>query len=168
MCHYQILKKQIPTNTILRYDFQYIWEIDNHSNWIKKIKTKHIMFNNTYIIIQKTSNNIFHFFKFLGFNFILLQKVSSHLDEHCRANFSFLVRRKNMCYNPEWITLQKKLNLHSRWMQGFQVQENNFEQIIIVCFGRIKCLKGNGTKRRVKHVLVRCVMYKKCISIICT
>jgi hypothetical protein len=57
---------------------------------------KPIMFNNTYIIKQKTSNNIFHFFKFPSFDFILLQKVSSHLEEHCRAN-SHIEGQKEEC-----------------------------------------------------------------------
>jgi len=50
---------------------------------------KQIMFNNTYIIIQKTLDKIFHVFLFLGFDFILLERLSSHLEEHCAPNFSY-------------------------------------------------------------------------------
>jgi hypothetical protein len=53
-------------------------------------------------------------------------------------------------------------------MQGFQVRENGFEQIITVCYRRIKCLTKNGIKRKVKHTLVRRVIYKQFNSIICT
>jgi hypothetical protein len=53
-------------------------------------------------------------------------------------------------------------------MQGFQVRKNNSKQIIIVYFEQIKHLKENGTKKKVKHILVRHVIYKQCISLICT
>jgi hypothetical protein len=58
---------------------------------------KQIMFNNTYIIIQETLNKIFHISLFLGFDFILLQRMSSHLEEHCVANFSYLGSKGRTC-----------------------------------------------------------------------
>jgi hypothetical protein len=44
-------------------------------------------------------------------------------------------------------------------MQQFQVWENSIEQIIIVNGRPIKSLKENGTTRKIKHILVRCVIY---------
>jgi hypothetical protein len=71
-----------------------------------------------------------------------------------------------VCNVLEWITLQKFRNPHSRRMQGFQVQDNGSEQIITIYFRQIKHLKENGTKRRVKHTLMRrgcshTIMYQK-------
>jgi len=60
-----------------------------------------------------------------------------------------------VCNVPKWITLQNFRNPHSRRMQGFQVQYNGYEQIITVYFRRIKHLKENVTKRRVKHTFMK-------------
>jgi predicted transcriptional regulator with HTH domain len=54
-------------------------------------------------------------------------------------------------FNPlERIKLYKFTYLHSEGMQGFQVRENGFEQVIIVYLGLVKRLKKNGIKRRIK------------------
>jgi hypothetical protein len=73
-----------------------------------------------------------------------------HLEEQGLANIFILkVERKNMSNPLERITFYKFIDLHSE-MQGFQVKENGFEQVITFYFGPVKCLKKNGIKRKIK------------------
>ncbi len=123
------------------------------------------MFN----IIQKTSNNIFQIFYFQVSISSCCAKSVITLERTLQSQFLISrVKRKNMCNVPKRITLQKFRNSYSKRMQGFQKRKNNSKQIIIVYFEQIKHLKENGTKKKVKHILVRHVIYKQCISLICT
>jgi hypothetical protein len=73
-----------------------------------------------------------------------------HLEEQGLANIFILkVERKNMSNPLERITVYKFTNLHFE-MQGFQLKENGFEQVITVYLGPVKCLKENGIKRKIK------------------
>jgi len=44
-------------------------------------------------------------------------------------------------------------------MYAFQVKENNFKQVITFYGGPVNSVKKDGTKRRIKHTLVKHVIY---------
>ncbi len=44
-------------------------------------------------------------------------------------------------------------------MQGFQIRENYFKQVITIYMGPIKGVKEEGAKRRIKHTFVKHITY---------
>jgi hypothetical protein len=64
---------------------------------VKQIDSKQKTFITSKNIIDRELNKIFQFLLFVGLDFILLQKISLHMEEQGLANFSYRGLEGRMC-----------------------------------------------------------------------
>jgi hypothetical protein len=76
--------------------------------------------------------------------------VPLRLEEYFNQFLIPRVGKKNMNNPLERIRLCKFIDLHSKGIRCFQVKENGYKQVIIVCLGLEERFKKNDIKRKIK------------------